>query len=232
MHGMTAHVLITGHSRGLGAAIYKLAKAQGHRVMGLSSQQLNLADISKVEHFLESKKLHEFFSSASQAVLINNAGRLLPVGMTGKLNTREILDTITVNVGAVIAITNAFMAATPNCTDRRVVQISSGAARSPYAGWSVYCASKAALDQYCRCLAVESHAGLKVESLAPGIIDTDMQSQVRATTDQQFPMRSKFEKLKAEGLLSSPDSVAKDLMRHVLGSQFGQQTCTDLRQLS
>jgi benzil reductase ((S)-benzoin forming) len=229
---MTTHVLITGHSRGLGAALYTHAHDQGMKVMGISSREVNFADPKAVDQFLETKELESFFAGASQALLINNAGRLLPVGMTGQLGTQDILSSIAVNVGAALAIANAFVAATQGCADRRIAQISSGAARSPYAGWSIYCASKAALDQHARCVAMEGHTGLRIESVAPGIIDTDMQGQVRATTVEQFPMRPKFDKLKAEGALASPASVAEKLLAHLQNNAFGQQTCTDLRQLS
>ncbi len=231
MHRMTAHVLLTGHSRGLGAALYRLARDQGHTVYGISSQQLDLSNTQAVQKFLQDDNLVSFFAGAEQAILINNAGRLLPVGMNGALNSQEILNAVAVNVGAALALTNAFIAATQACPDRRIAQISSGAARSPYAGWSIYCAGKAALDHHARSLALEGHNGLRIESIAPGIIDTDMQGQVRATTLEQFPMRPKFDKLKAEGALASPQSVAQKLWAHFLSEQFGQQTCTDLRQL-
>lgn len=228
---MKAHVLITGHSRGLGAALSELLQAQGHHVMGLSSQELNLASPQAVARFVQTDQLTIFFTMASQAVLINNAGRLLPVGINGTLNSQEILDTINVNVSSALAITNAFLAATQHCKDRRIAQISSGAARSPYAGWSVYCASKAALDQHARCIALEAIPGLRIESIAPGIIDTEMQGQVRATTIEQFPMRPKFDKLKAQGALASPQSVAQKLWAHLMSERFGCETCTDLRQI-
>jgi benzil reductase ((S)-benzoin forming) len=229
---MPAHVLLTGHSRGLGAALSRLAQEQGHQVLGLSSQELDLSNTKAVHDFLQSDQFASFFANSEKAVLINNAGRLLPVGMNGSLCSREILETVTVNVGAALALTNAFIAATQPCPDRRIVQISSGAARSPYAGWSIYCATKAALDQHAQALAMENHAGLRIESLAPGIIDTDMQGQVRATSLAQFPMRAKFDKLKAEGALASPEWVARKLLGHILSEQFGQQVCTDLRQIA
>lgn len=232
MHGMTARVLLTGHSRGLGASIDRLCRDQGHAILGISSKELDLSDTNAIEQFLQKDELASFFAGAEQAILINNAGRLLPVGMNGTLSGREILQSVTVNVGAALALTNAFIQATQGCPDRRILQVSSGAARSPYAGWSIYCATKAALDHYARGLALEGHVGLRVESLAPGIIDTDMQGQVRATTLEAFPMRPKFDKLKAEGALASPDTVAQKLLVHLLSEQFGQQACSDLRQIS
>jgi len=57
-----------------------------------------------------------------------------------------------------------------------------------------------------------------------------MQAQVRSATVDQFPMRPKFEKLKHEGALASPISVAERLMTHLFSDRFGQDCCTDLRQ--
>ena len=67
---------------------------------------------------------------------------------------------------------------------RRVVNISSGAASSPYAGWSVYCASKAGLDHFTRCVGLEQRGQafpVTCIALAPGVIDTGMQEVIRAS---------------------------------------------------
>lgn len=241
-----AHVILTGHSRGLGAALTHQLLAKGHRVLGVSRRllgappsdsggleqvQLDLGVPDAVVHFLNSGHLHRFLQPASDAILINNAGLLGPVGQTGQLPTAEIFHAVTANVASAIALTNAMLAESKHCRDRRVVHISSGAARSPYSGWSVYCATKAALDHHARSVAAEHHTGLRVESLAPGIIDTDMQAQVRATTVEQFPMRPKFEKLKHEGALASPAAVAAHLLAHLFSDRFGHDCSTDLRQL-
>lgn len=240
-----AHVLITGHSRGLGAAIATALLAQGHTVLGLSrtpmgsrpadqtrfsEMALDLANVDALKKFLNTDVMKNFFAASTQAVLINNAGLLHPIGPAGSLASQAIIESVTVNVAAALALSNAFIAATSGLPDRRLVQISSGAARSAYAGWNIYCATKASLDHYVRCLALESHPGLAAESLAPGVIDTDMQSQVRSATLEQFPMRRKFDDLKASGALASPESAAKQLIAHLLSPRFGQEPCTDLRQ--
>ncbi len=241
-----AHIILTGHSRGLGAALTQKLLADGHHVLGLSRRPIaaslpntgsleeipiDLGDAHAVGALLQSNRLAHFLQSATQAILINNAGLLGPVGQTGQLAPADIFQSVTANVASAIALTNTFVTQSEHCTDRRIVHISSGAARSPYSGWSIYCATKAALDHHARSVAAEGHTGLRIESLAPGIIDTDMQAQVRATTLAQFPMRPKFEKLKNEGALASPSSVAEHLLGHVVGDRFGQDLCTDLRQL-
>lgn len=240
-----ADVLITGHSRGLGAALTRELLSHGHRVLGISRMpsnslgpaprqqlhelSLDLGQPTALLQFLESSIVADFFKNAQQAILINNAGLLSPIGPFGTLAHAEVLQSVTVNIGAVLTLTNGFIGATVRCPDRRIVHVSSGAGRSPYAGWGVYCASKAALDHHAQCLAIEQHQGLRIESLAPGIIDTGMQAQIRATSLDQFPMRPKFDQLKENGALASPDVVAKQLIHHLLDEDFGQNPCTDLR---
>lgn len=240
--------ILTGHSRGLGAAIAEQLLKSGNPVMGLSRKQhptlkrdypnhmtehcIDLSDKAQVLDVLSGPALRDFLSDASVAVLINNAGLLLPIGMNGKLSNSEIFDTVTVNVSAAIALTNQFIALTEGAKERRIIQISSGAARSPYAGWSVYCATKAALDHYTRSLLLEAPANLKAVSLAPGVIDTDMQAQVRATSLSAFPARPRFDQLKQDNALASPQAVAEKLLRFLDHPSFGEDPCTDLRQIS
>lgn len=240
-----ANVLITGHSRGLGAALTLQLLSQGHRVLGISRMpagglgsaprqqfhelSLDLGQPTALSQFLSASIVADFFDHAQQAILINNAGLLGPIGVFGTLADDQVLQSVTVNIGAALALSNSFLNATARCPDRRLVHVSSGAGRSAYAGWGVYCAGKAALDHHARCLAIEQHQGLRIESLAPGIIDTGMQAQIRATPLDQFPMRPKFDQLKENGALVSPDVVAKKLLQHLLGQHFGQTPCTDLR---
>jgi len=197
----------------------------------LTEQQIDLADQNALLNWLSGPTLKNFLGNDQQAILINNAGLLAPIGLIGRQSNTDILNAVQVNVSAVLIITNQFVSATQSVADRRVLHISSGAARSPYAGWSIYCATKAALDQHAKCLAIESHPGLNTCSLAPGIIDTDMQAQVRSSSIDAFPMRTKFDQLKAEGQLALPTDCAAALLQFLLSDQFGQAACLDLRSL-
>jgi NAD(P)-dependent dehydrogenase (short-subunit alcohol dehydrogenase family) len=96
----------------------------------------------------------------------------------------------------------------------------------------MYCASKAGLDHYSRCVALEEADlphGARIVSLAPGVIDTDMQSDLRAGDEQQFPERENFVKLKATGALSSPDEAATRVLAYLNRPDFGQQPVADSR---
>ncbi|MGF1527467.1 MAG: SDR family NAD(P)-dependent oxidoreductase, partial [Candidatus Competibacterales bacterium] len=94
-----------------------------------------------------------------------------------------------------------------------LINISSGAAQNAYAGWSAYCASKAAVDRFSEAVALEeADTPLRVHAVAPGVVDTDMQRRIRGATVEQFPAVAKFHQLKAEGRFNSPDHVARELL--------------------
>ena len=71
--------------------------------------------------------------------------------------------------------------------------------------------------------------GAKVCSLAPGVIDTDMQVQLRGATGEDFPDQSKFLHLKAQGLLSSPAQAAEQVLRFLARPDFGREPVADVR---
>jgi hypothetical protein len=111
----------------------------------------------------------------------------------------------------------------------RILHISSGAASSAYPGWSVYCASKAALDHHARAVQLDAQAGVRICSLAPGVIDTDMQAQIRATPTERFPLRQRFVDLKRQGGLAAPADCAARIVDFLLSEQFGEQPVDDVR---
>jgi benzil reductase ((S)-benzoin forming) len=251
---MKTLVILTGHSRGLGAALTDELLGLGCSVIGLSRKGLvpkasakpgcffdqvsiDLADSGTLGRLLVDDCLSKPVRDSDRAVLINNAGLLSPVGLVGEQSPTEIVQAVAVNVTAALMLTNWFVKASKGKADRRVVQVSSGAARSAYAGWNVYCATKAALDHHARCLALEAQQagsvshGLRICSLAPGVIDTDMQAQVRASELGSFPMRPKFDELKATGGLASPADVAQRLCNHLFSDSFGGDPVADLRSI-
>ena len=92
-----------------------------------------------------------------------------------------------------------------------MLNISSGLGRRAMAGSALYCAAKAGMDHLSRSLALEEESvpnGARVVSLAPGVIDTDMQVQLRGADAAAFPERERFVQLQRCGLLDSPASIA------------------------
>ena len=99
----------------------------------------------------------------------------------------------------------AFLGATENWSmPRKVANISSGLGRRAMASQAGYCAAKAGMDHFTRCLALDEALkpnGAKVTSLAPGVIDTDMQIQLRDAPADKFPDQNGFQQLKARFFL-------------------------------
>jgi len=233
--------IVTGHSRGLGAAIAAELLTRGARVLGLARKgnpalakaypealteaALDLADPAALAEWLGG--LSEHVKGAGPVLLVNNAGMVDPIGPAGTLDPAAIAKAVALNVTAPLMLADALIAL--GGADRRVLHISSGAARNAYPGWSLYCATKAALDMHARAVAEDARPGLRIESLAPGVIDTDMQATIRATTAEQFTMRERFVGLKQSGGLSSPEDCARRLVAHLTGPVFGASPVTDLR---
>ena len=239
--------IITGHSRGLGAAICAALLEQGATVLALSRKgnvtlaarhgerlreiPIDLADASQLLALTTTEDWHAFLGGSAPAFLVNNAGDLGPVAAIGRQRGSEIGHAIAVNVTAALILSDAFVAATDAAPDRRLLHISSGAARSAYAGWSVYCASKAALDHHARAVQRDQVPGLRAASVAPGVIDTDMQTLVRSSTADDFPAIDRFRALHRDGQLQAPSDTARRLVDYLLSPSFGAQATADLRDL-
>lgn len=215
--------IITGASRGLGAALARAAVAAGDTVLGMARQPAAAGDSLGVDlgdpqaaadalaAALQARALGDF----AQLLLVNNAAVLGPVGSDYTL--AEATRHYTINVLAPIALGQAFIAATAGCTvRRRIIHISSGAASRPFAGWNLYCSSKAALEMHGRCLALEQQTAAnptEVVAISPGVIDTGMQAQIRGCDAKVFPDVARFVALHEEGALQTPEAVAAALLR-------------------
>ncbi|MEP3068658.1 MAG: SDR family NAD(P)-dependent oxidoreductase [Parvibaculum sp.] len=233
--------IVTGHSKGLGAGITAALLADGYNVLGLSRSALpgfeagleqvalDLGDIDALAAWLDGGELESFLKGAESALLINNAGIVEPIAPLGRQGSAAIARAVTVNVSAALVFADAFVATSTNVADRRLVHISSGAGRHAYTGWSVYCATKAALDHHANGVREDALPGLKIESLAPGVIDTGMQSTIRGTSEEDFALRAQFVELKATGALASPEEVGAKIVEHVTGKNFGVEIITDIR---
>lgn len=230
--------VVTGHTRGLGAAIAAELQARGIAVLGLARGrsalagieqiEVDMADAAALQTWLAGPTLRAFLADADEALLVNNAGVVTPVGPLAVQDPGAVLRAVTLNVGAPLALAAAFVQAAPHVT-RRILHISSGAGRNAYPGWAVYCATKAALDHHARAVLQDGDKRVRACSLAPGVIDTDMQAAIRATPDADFPLRERFVELKASGSLTSPEACATNLVDYLLAARFGSEPVDDLR---
>ena len=240
-----AAAVVTGHTRGLGEAIAGELLSRGVLVLGIARRQnvelaarhgealteveLDLSDAAALATWLEADDLTRFLRDATTALLVNNAGVVQPVGPLDTQDASTTARAIVLNVAAPLALSAGFVAATRGARDRRILHMSSGAGRRPYSGWSVYCASKAALDHHARTVALDRTPTLRIGSVAPGVIDTDMQAEVRATTERNFPDRQRFVDMKRNGELIAPERAGAAVVEFMLSDAFGREPVTDLR---
>jgi benzil reductase ((S)-benzoin forming) len=240
--------IVTGHTRGLGAALAEQLLERGIDVLGVSRSlnaslaqrypqtfrdvELDLADTGRAAQWIAGDALRQFVSGAERVLLINNAGMVQPIGPIEGQDAAAIASAVSLNVAAPLMLASAVAAASSDAGDRRIVHVSSGAARNAYAGWSIYCATKAALDHHARAVALDENRALRICSLAPGVVDTGMQAEIRGSDTEKFPMREKFEDLKRSGRLATPEASAAKMIDYLLSDAFGQAATADIRDLS
>ncbi|HFC8536670.1 TPA: SDR family NAD(P)-dependent oxidoreductase [Neisseria bacilliformis] len=234
-------LIITGHTRGLGRALAELYLRRGWRVLGLArgaadmvspnlrQVQIDLADGAALAAWLSDGLLRGFLADADNILLVNNAGTVSPNAVSGRQRPSEILSAVSLNVAAPLLLANAVLAARPALVPLDILHIGSGAGRKSYAGWSVYGASKAALDHHARCLAAEHHENVRAACLAPGVVDTDMQAQIRASDAAAFPLKGRFVSLKNEGGLQTAADTAAKIAAYVESERFGTEAAADIR---
>jgi NAD(P)-dependent dehydrogenase (short-subunit alcohol dehydrogenase family) len=215
-------LLVTGSSRGLGAALVAKARAAGHTVIGVSRSggshaldvELDLGQPERIQDTLAPLLEAHISPECHQYALVNNAAMLGPVGVG--YDAAGVSAHMALNLVAPIMLSRVF-ARTLAGTDaiKRIVSISSGASTRPIAGWSLYCASKAGLDHFARVMAEEQadcHRPVQLVNVSPGVIDTDMQAAIRTSSETDFPAVEQFRQMHASGALQSPDAVAAKLM--------------------
>ena len=239
--------ILTGHTKGLGAAIASELLERGIAVLGLArgaapalaarypdpaafeQVELDLADSAALAAWIAGGALARGIAGCSTVLLINNAGTVQPVGALATQDPLAVARAVALNIAAPLMLAGAVAQARALRCECRILHVSSGAGRSAYPGWSVYCATKAALDQHARAVALDHDINLRICSLAPGVIDTGMQAEIRGLSLEQFPMREKFDDLKRTGALSDPAQCARHVVGYLLGAQFGSVPVDDLR---
>ena len=185
---------------------------------------------ARLEQWLRERAGERFAS----AVLINNAGMIPRIGPVSEADADELHQGLAVGLEAPMQLTAAFLRATGSWSaGRKVLNISSGLGRKAMASQSVYCAAKAGMDHFSRCVALEEALkpnGAAVCSLAPGVIDTDMQTQLRSADVTAFPDQGNFINLKERGLLTSPEEAAARILAFLGRPDFGSQPVADVRE--
>jgi len=189
-------VLITGASKGIGAATARLFAAAGANVTLVARNREAIADIATeigdravavpcdVSHYSEMEAAVEACHSAfgQLDVLINNAGVIEPITMLSAADPNAWGHAIDVNLKGVFNGMRAALSGMMARGSGTILTVSSGAAHNALEGWSAYCASKAGAAMLTRCADLEARgAGVRVMGLSPGTVATDMQREIRAS---------------------------------------------------
>lgn len=220
---MTSLVVVTGGSSGLGRAllertpIYGAVRVDVSRsggVPGTEHVALDLADPAAWPRFGEWFEGRVGELDPERVVVIHNAGVIEPIGFAGEVDAEAYAANVLLNAAAGQVIGHHVLAALAGRGGRGTLcMISSGAARRSYPGWSAYCAGKAALEHWVRTVGEEQQqrGGVEVCAVAPGVVDTPMQTAIRATAEHDFPAVQRFHDLHGKGDLRDPEYVAAQL---------------------
>ena len=216
--------VVTGASRGLGAGIAG-ALAEAGFALGLCARTVPALPWSAPGGAVASVDVQDADAVADFAATVtaevgpitlwvNNAGVIDPIGPLRDAPVAALATHVGVNLLGVVHGTRVFAGIVHDRDEPgTLVNISSGAATSVYEGWSVYCATKAAVDHLTRVVAAEeADAGLAAYALAPGVIDTGMQATIRATPAERFPGVDRFHRLLADDAFNSATWVGERIL--------------------
>ncbi|MDF9795910.1 benzil reductase ((S)-benzoin forming) [Catalinimonas alkaloidigena] len=240
------HYFITGTSRGIGKSLTeRILQQPNTQVHGFSRHQEveheryhhRKADLAGMDWLL--KNIDGFFPnlpSAERIVLINNAGMLGEVKYVGELENQQFVDLFNLNITAPAMLMNQFIKTYRNQPGKKlIINVSSGAGKYPVDGWSGYCASKAALDMLSQVTKAELtkrnlSKGFKVYALAPGVVDTAMQGEIREVSQDNFSNIEKFINYKKEGTLDDASFTAEKFMELINNTERFEEVLQDVRQ--
>jgi NAD(P)-dependent dehydrogenase (short-subunit alcohol dehydrogenase family) len=224
--------LVTGAGRGIGHAISLTLAKRGFRVVAAMRRRPETDPFEGAENIRSAvcdvssaQAVAELFAGIDATegrldALVNNAGVITPIGVITETTPDQWAHAIQVNLlGAYHCTRQAIARMLPQ--DRgTIVDISSGAAHRPLQGWSAYCAAKAALSMFTRSVHEEyGGRGIIAVGLRPGVVDTDMQAQIRASGINPVSQ------LPRESLLSAqlPATVVAALLTGAAAQFAGQE---------
>lgn len=246
--------IITGTSRGIGESFAKhLLEKENYlfcisRTVNISIEEyaeqnnmkyeyysFDLRNVDEIENLMKKIYIELYDVNIKKIVLINNAGILDPISKLSKANHKDILNNYNINLIAPTLLSSSFLKyfQERKC-EKLILNISSGASLKAYHGWSTYCTSKAGINMLSKSIAKEEEGNkypVKSISIAPGVVDTFMQAQIRHSTKEKFKEIKKFKKLKEDGNLDSADFVAKKILDFIKKNEFDSGEYYDIRNL-
>jgi 3-oxoacyl-[acyl-carrier protein] reductase len=204
------HVVISGVSRGLGAATARELLEKGYAVSGFSRQGSPEVDQLTVDYgarfffatadITSSPDLRRFLGQARASLgpvygLVNNAATVQE-GILVTLPEVDIARMLDVNLGAAIRLSRLCLRDMVSRGKGRVINVSSIVGARGYNGLTIYSATKAGLDGFTRSLARESgKRNVTVNSVAPGYMRTEMSAGLGDSELNQIARRTPLGRL-------------------------------------
>lgn len=222
------NIFLTGVSRGLGKCLLDaLAGRADVRVIAVGrhfSEDVQAKafacvpwDLSRFEAMPD---LADVLPEDGSVTLVNNAGVAVPIGAVGTLDGAALVRAATVNFVSPMLLVNQLQEL---CGKRKqegrltIINISTGAANYPIAGWGAYCSTKAAMKMFLDVLAEDAKDCVRVIHVDPGVMDTGMQASIRAA---DFPRQAEFQGYKDQGRLRRPEDVAREIVEKYLSESI------------
>lgn len=237
-------VIITGGSKGLGHGIAEEYHKNGYRVISIARTKLakeytveqyqcDLSDVVQIEKTIKEIFSHLDKANTSILTLFNNAGTIGTVNTLGNIEPTEISYIMQVNLVAPLILSSLFIKLSKGWScKKKIINISSGAAVNPYESWTMYCAAKAGLDMMTKVISKEQKEfknGVKIVSIYPGVVDTQMQAIARNTPKEKFKSVQRFIDFYEHGELSTPKQVAEQIYQLDVAGELKNGRILDVR---
>ena len=218
-------IVLTGSTGGLGNALAQqiIANKNGNliciyrdemkfqKLFGLCSSNVYSYKTSPEDDYTQLENRINTLPT-DEIVLILNAFSIIPLKLTGEYSKQDIDQMVNGNIRQNILLINEIIRI---CRRRsfqlRMINLDSGAADFPLRGWGNYCASKAYMNAFLSVVAAEN-PDFKIVSFDPGVMDTNMQKQIRDTDRRIFDQVETFISYKENGQLAAPSAVAEQLI--------------------
>lgn len=208
--------VITGGGSGIGRALAHTLALRNKKILIVGRRLDNLQETASFSPLISTyctaldneqgrKELLTYLADTPQIDgLVNNAGTVEPMTSLQEMKEVEWQQTVGINLNAPLFLTQSLL---NKLEQGRVLNIGTGAAYFPIAGWAAYCISKAALSMLTRCWQVES-TNTAFASVMPGIVDTHMQVLARQNDKMDADQVNFYKSLKADNRLLTPTVAA------------------------
>lgn len=228
-------VIISGTSRGIGYSLLQTFVGERIQTLTINRKPIDILDnkfhqnfiydlqqIDQMESLISELLKNLDLANLNRIFLVNNAATIGKIGELHNTDRKIIREVVDVNlISPTILSSLLIRALEPYQMDLRIIHISSGAAFHPIEGLGAYCFSKAGLEMASKIIDKEKgDRSIKSITIGPGVVDTDMQQQLRSASPKQFKEHDRFVSFKEKGMLQSPEEVGQKIVRFILDGNY------------